>query len=153
MARKNQLIPKNYVPSLNELQACCSRNYVNLERLLRSMGSDNILLYSSKNGQSLRITREQQAPYTTTIRLCQQHGVGPSYLKPSMLIRMYHDGGMAEVLSCQQISGVRARYDYPNSRMHQRDEKMQINQFLAEWLTFCLEHGMKPNWAYKQSFI
>ncbi len=25
--------------------------------------------------------------------------------------------------------------------MHQRDEKEQVNLFLADWLKFCLRHG------------
>ncbi|EBB4503635.1 TPA: ADP-ribose diphosphatase [Salmonella enterica subsp. enterica serovar Typhi] len=48
---------------------------------------------------------------------------------------------VAEVCSSQQIFRFKARYDYPNKKLHQRDEKHQINQFLADWLRFCLAHG------------
>ncbi|MDU3048807.1 MAG: DUF1249 domain-containing protein [Escherichia coli] len=47
----------------------------------------------------------------------------------------------AEVCSSQQIFRFKARYDYPNKKLHQRDEKHQINQFLADWLRYCLAHG------------
>jgi len=60
---------------------------------------------------------------------------------PRMSIRLYHDARMAEVISSQDIHQVKPRYDYPNKRMHQQDEKQQINQFLNEWLHLCLEHG------------
>ncbi|MDD0441623.1 DUF1249 domain-containing protein, partial [Shigella sonnei] len=40
-----------------------------------------------------------------------------------------------------QIFRFKARYDYPNKKLHQRDEKHQINQFLADWLRYCLAHG------------
>lgn len=60
---------------------------------------------------------------------------------PRMNIRMYHDARMAEVISSQDIMQVQPRYDYPNQKMHQKDEKQQINQFLNEWLHLCLEHG------------
>ena len=47
----------------------------------------------------------------------------------------------AEVCSSQQIFRFKALYDYPNKKLHQRDEKHQINQFLADWLRYCLAHG------------
>ena len=36
---------------------------------------------------------------------------------------------------------VAAVHDYPNRRMHQVDEKWQLNFFLGEWLRFCLQQG------------
>ena len=60
---------------------------------------------------------------------------------PSMTVRLYHDAMVAEVCSSQQIFRFKARYDYPNKKLHQRDEKHQINQFLADWLRYCLAHG------------
>jgi uncharacterized protein YqiB (DUF1249 family) len=62
-------------------------------------------------------------------------------IHPRMSIRLYHDARMAEVISSQDIHQVKPRYDYPNKRMHQQDEKHQITQFLNEWLHLCLEHG------------
>jgi hypothetical protein len=55
-----------------------------------------------------------------------------------MSIRLYHDARAAEVISSQGIRQVKPRYDYPNTNMHQEDEKQQINQFLNEWLHLCL---------------
>ena len=148
MAQSRYLNKRRYVPNLAQLQACCTRNYASLLRLVDGLGGKDTLLFSHE-GQTLTLAVEEQAPYTSTIRLSQQRSGLPDYLTPAMRVRMYHDARMAEVLSSQQISGVRARYDYPNCRMHQQDEKMQINQFLAEWVTFCLEHGVGPemNWA------
>ncbi|MEW5284443.1 DUF1249 domain-containing protein [Klebsiella michiganensis] len=28
-----------------------------------------------------------------------------------------------------------------HKKLHQRDEKHQINQFLADWLRYCFAHG------------
>jgi len=36
---------------------------------------------------------------------------------------------------------VEGRYEYPNNRMYQQDEKRQQNHFLADWLEHCLENG------------
>ncbi len=61
-------------------------------------------------------------------------------------VRLYHDAGLAEVVvspgSGQSHYGQwLPRYDYPNVRMYQRDEKSQLNQFLGELLAICLSQG------------
>ena len=60
---------------------------------------------------------------------------------PSMVIRLYHDARVAEVISSQDIQQVQPRYDYPNVQMHHPDEKEQMNLFLKEWLQLCLRLG------------
>jgi uncharacterized protein YqiB (DUF1249 family) len=66
----------------------------------------------------------------------------PAILQPSLTIRVYHDAQMAEVIKNKNIAYIKASYDYPNQKMHQKDEKTQNNLFLNDWLKFCLEHGM-----------
>ncbi len=58
-----------------------------------------------------------------------------------MDVRAYHDAHMLEVGAFQSHRRIAARYDYPNDRMHQQDEKSQQNRFLAEWLEHCLQNG------------
>ncbi|WP_224745853.1 DUF1249 domain-containing protein [Neiella litorisoli] len=141
---QRQLNNKRYVPSISELHACCARNYASLTRLINGLAGEATMTFSQA-GETLGLDIEDEAPYTTTIRLTQRRQGMPKYLAPTMQVRLYHDARMAEVLSCQQICSVRASYDYPNIRMHQRDEKMQLNQFLAEWIEFCLDHGVGSN--------
>ena len=90
------------------------------------------------------VTVNEVTRYTSLITFEQKadekHTLSSS-LHPRMLIRLYHDARMAEVISSQDIHQVKPRYDYPNKHMHQQDEKQQINQFLNEWLHLCLEHG------------
>jgi len=62
-------------------------------------------------------------------------------LQPRMVMRLYHDARVAEVISSQDIHHVKPRNDYPNVLMHLPDEKQQINQFLKEWLQLCFELG------------
>ena len=90
-------------------------------------------------GECIRVYLEvtEDTRYTTTIKLQQNASAGPDYLAPTMTVRLYHDARMAEVLTSQQISRLRPRYDYPNSKMHLPDEKFQVNRFLAEWLGHC----------------
>ncbi|KEK27171.1 hypothetical protein SXM_3221 [Shewanella xiamenensis] len=53
---------------------------------------------------------------------------------PKVLVRIYHDAKLAEVLTGQQIYQLRPVYDYPNLRMYHSDEKYQVNAFLGELL-------------------
>lgn len=62
----------------------------------------------------------------------------------SMIVRLYHDVKLAEVI---MFSGKRLRlasYEYPNETMFMPDEKQQQNKFLAEWLGLCLQMGAVP---------
>ena len=61
--------------------------------------------------------------------------------RPKMVVRLYHDARMAEVISNQDVQQIKPRYDYPNEKMHLPDEKQQVNYFLKEWLQLCLKLG------------
>ncbi|WP_229817074.1 DUF1249 domain-containing protein [Thalassotalea profundi] len=92
-----------------------------------------------------RIKVDEVTRYTSLITMTQNTTVLsdtlPDILKPKMVVRLYHDAKMAEVISNQDISKVKPRYDYPNKKMHLPDEKQQINLFLKEWLQLSLQLG------------
>ncbi len=83
--------------------------------------------------------------YTSLITMQQDASIGgqhlSDYFSPKMVIRLYHDARMAEVVSNQDVRSVKPRYDYPNQAMHLPDEKRQINEFLKEWLQLSLQLG------------
>ena len=60
---------------------------------------------------------------------------------PRLKVRLYHDTKSAEVIEYQDQNRFRSRYDFPNIRMRQIDEKVQLNLFLGEYLKFCLITG------------
>ncbi|MBT8146491.1 MAG: DUF1249 domain-containing protein, partial [Gammaproteobacteria bacterium] len=60
---------------------------------------------------------------------------------PTMQVRVYHDACTAEVMSYQNHRNFQPHYSQPNPLMYQRDEKIQVNRFLGEWLTHCLRAG------------
>jgi len=135
-----------YRPSLTGLMNLCSVNYMLLLRLLsdkehvgetRGFFISDFLSYSIN---VLEVTR-----YTSLVSISQDAQVLGKHLseffKPSMVIRLYHDAKMAEVISTQDVRQVKPRYDYPNQNMHQPDEKHQTNQFLKEWLQLCHQFG------------
>lgn len=136
---------QRYQPNLVSLMTLCANNYYLLLKLQadktqfnqqRDFFINDRLAYVVSVNEVTRytslLTFEQKAD--------QEQAFTHSY-HPRMSIRLYHDARMAEVISSQDIRQVKPRYDYPNKRMHQQDEKQQINQFLNEWLHLCLAHG------------
>jgi len=137
--------------------ALCEANFLRLMKLLpelRSRDEREFALpmhkHDGKTGLRVLITVEDRAPYTTTILVSHpdakalENIAGLSHqalMMPDLRVRLYHDASMAEVLSWQQHRGIKPRYDYPNDQMYQRDEKAQLNKFLGEWLSYCLEQG------------
>ncbi len=143
---------ERYKVDLPLQMAECEANYLRLTKLLANRHPDN----SASHQDELRfmIARGQQdwlhvlriierSPYTTTLELSRTAiGESSSWLAlPKLTLRMYHDAKLAEVLAWEGHKRLRPRYEYPNQSMYQSDEKYQLNRFLGEWLTLCLEHG------------
>jgi len=142
---------KSYQPNLVSLMTLCANNYMLLQKVLASKSAlGEIRKFFISDFLSYSVTIKEVTRYTSVICFEQDSlsssfknipGIVATALHPRMTIRLYHDARMAEVLSTQDISQVKPRYDYPNSQMHQQDEKQQINQFLNEWLHLCLRLG------------
>ncbi|WP_332874306.1 DUF1249 domain-containing protein [Bowmanella yangjiangensis] len=137
----NTRILKKHVPQLATLHAVCEANYGRLLRLLPDLDQQKLeYCFSAGKGMSYRIQIQLCEPYTTTVEMRQLTDGLPAYLQPVMQIRLYHDARMAEVLGFQHMGKFKPSYPYPNSLMHQRNEKELVNHFLSEWLGFCLRH-------------
>jgi uncharacterized protein YqiB (DUF1249 family) len=141
---------RRYVPDLKKMAAACEGNYIRLNKLMPNfeLGYETSFLISGdlRAEAPLRQARIQlkvieSFRYTSTIEVVQQ-GLCPDWIQPpSMLVRLYHDARSAEVTSYQNQKRIQGKYEYPNPQMRMPDEKAQLNQFLAEWLTHCLKHG------------
>ena len=82
--------------------------------------------------------------YTTVLRLAQNLPIPlPAAGLSHMTVCIYHDAQVAEVLAYQNCSRFRAKYDYPNPKMMQVREKRRVNEFLGEWLDYCLAQDMR----------
>ncbi len=141
---------RRYVPDLKKMAAACEGNYIRLNKLMPNfeLGYEKFFLIS---GDSMIENPERQArihlkviesfPYTSTIEVIQK-GLCPDWIQPPcMIVRLYHDARSAEVTSYQNQKRIQGKYQYPNPQMRMPDEKAQLNQFLAEWLTHCLKYG------------
>ncbi len=122
----------------------CDANYARLMRLFPAL--------SKRRGNTLRVDIAgrrtdvgleilERNRYTTLIRL-RQRPDAPWGLNPCFTVRLYHDTRCAEVVGYQRARHFKAVYPYPNAAMRQRDEKVQVNRFLGEFLSYCLRNGV-----------
>ncbi len=132
---------RKYVPDLRTMQRTCEVNYMALMRLLPGELVPGAERHYQAGDLFFRLEVLEESRFTTRVAFSQCNPDLPAWLQSQAEIRLYHDVRMAEVCAAQQISRLQPGYDYPNEGMHQPDEKAQVNQFLAEWLNFCLRHG------------
>ena len=133
------------LPALMELYEL---NYIQLRRLVPDLDAVQDRSVSKVNGAlDLYLTIRERARYTTTLNLSYHFAEsGDSYLAPDVLVRMYHDAQLAEVISHSRRHGhARAEYD----RFHTQyplETKWDVNRFLHKWLGYCLHqgHGFSP---------
>ena len=136
LAKKSQ-----YKLNLIDLHSVCEANYARLMRIFPDYETSNTRSFGL-GAARVQLEVAERCRYTTIFRILQQgsttHWVGALKIE----IRAYHDARMAEVGMFQSHRRVEGRYQYPNDRMYQQDEKCQQNQFLADWLGHCLQHGL-----------
>jgi uncharacterized protein YqiB (DUF1249 family) len=89
----------------------------------------------------VRISVLEVFPYTSTLAINQLTRVSPCIDPPGILVRVYHDATTAEAVAYQGHKAFLAKYAIPNPTMYHQDEKRQINEFLGEWLSLCLQAG------------
>lgn len=141
-----------YIPDLREMQSLAERNYASALGLLTSdfkVGDSRSLALGEK--LQFRITVLTDAPYTTDIQV-EQESTAANYLKSKFVVRLYHDMKLAEMISSQGMERFAASYEEPNPNMLQRDEKRQINHFLADWLRLCFNRGRWHDVQFAGSF-
>ena len=120
-----------HVPDLERLLDTCACNY---ERLMGVLALASVV-EQWPDRAALQITTIDSDRYTSTISM-QEKGTKHHYSLQlnRLIVRLYHDASLAEVLQWPDKRVLRGSYPYPNHRMAQRDEKEQLNQYLTEWL-------------------
>lgn len=141
-----KITTRKYQPKLSTLMNLCDVNYMLLLKLMANneeAGQSRHFFIS--DFLSYNIIINEVTRYTTLVTISQNAlilGENLSHLfNPKMIIRLYHDARMAEVISSQDVRHIKPRYDYPNTAMHLPDEKEQMNTFLKEWLQLCHQLG------------
>jgi len=145
---------RKYVPDLVHMGALYERNYSRLMRLIVMMGDLDSMNFDLHNGLNyigrVNLILVESCKYTDTFLLEQTAAAGKWVNNPKLCVRLYHDVLVAEVVSKggrQASEGVNV---YPNKKMHHPDEKSQINAFLSEWLSFCINYGCCDRSPFRQ---
>ncbi|WP_298441442.1 DUF1249 domain-containing protein [uncultured Ferrimonas sp.] len=134
---------RRYAPSLAKLLALCGRNYRVLQQLLtdgrHQQGPQRHYRWQHRRqGKGLALQLCEQTKYTELVQLSHWDDAISQVVLPVIELRIYHDAQLAEVLTGQHFSRLLPVYPYPNAAMLQRDEKFQVNLFVAELLG---QHG------------
>lgn len=131
-----------YVPDLQGFLVLCELNYVRLLKLLPEIEPcGRHFDYQVRDTFIYRLTIKECCKFTTIINISQIAPKSSNFPTPSMEVRLYHDAQVAEVTTSQNISRIKPSYEYPNPAMMQKDEKMQMNGFLQDWLKLCHQCG------------
>ena len=135
-----------YVPDLVADMAECDANYIRLDKLFPRMDLQNNIEFGirtqTEEGAIVVIKIQKRCPFTTMVSVTVSSDIEKPFIRwPSFDVRVYHDVNSAEVVRFERHSNFRYRYSAPNEHMFQPDEKSQINKYLGELLTFCIEHG------------
>lgn len=127
---------------LRSHHALCEMNFHQLIRLLPGIkrGVDQWSFAAGNYHPNFEINVRviEDAPYTTTIEVEQNH---VSIVTPRIVVRLYHDVSMAEIVSWDHHRYWLPEYPYPNPKMYHPDEKLALNRFLGDWLDFCRKQG------------
>ena len=130
-----------YKLSLSSLHATCETNYARFLRVFPAYEQCNERVIALDHARIV-LTVTERCRYTTTFSIKQLIGAAPAWAKSFELeVRAYHDARMLEVRSFQGSRHIQGHYQYPNKAMLQRDEKVQQNQFVADWLEHILSLG------------
>ena len=126
----------------------CDANYLRLMKLMPNLSESDCRSFRLNSGlveSSVHFEVTERCKYTTVVRVIQEiseHPMRTNVAEVEFAVRMYHDAKSAEVIESQSERLFEAVYDYPNPKMRQRDEKVQINRFLGEFLAACLKYGV-----------
>ena len=148
---------QRYVPDIAKFGAICETNYIKLSKLVKGLELGARVTYGLQNESAhlgkIRLEIKEVSRYTNLVLLEQIQSSGRWLNNPKLTVRLYHDARMAEVISAINHPRVEAVNGYPNKKMHLPDEKLQLNQFLSEWLGFCVRYGydleqVNPGYGY-----
>ncbi len=117
-------------------------NYMKLRKLIPQLHKIKTSAVSTSPGHlNLHLEIVERSKFTSTLRLsyCFTEQ-GESRFEPNLKIRIYHDAGLAEVMSGKLHHGKLVLDHLPADALKQ---KWQLNRFLSKWLKYCLRqnHG------------
>lgn len=127
------------------LMSLYESNYIRLRWLISdfsSMEDDNVS--SVPEDCDLYLSVKERARYTTTLRLTYFFPVGHNgdiTADPDLMLRIYHDARMAEVLECCSTTRHAVLREFLIEQGSELERRWRRNIFLNKWLEYCAERG------------
>lgn len=133
------LAPPRSFASLMELY---ENNYIYMRRLVpqrMGVGASRV----SPGDVDLHLRVEQRSPYTSTASLTHYFdgAEGARCATPDLLIRVYYDAQLAEVLPDSPMHSFRWKGPGPAPARRSLAWRWEVNRFLNRWLRYCLAEG------------
>lgn len=126
----------------------CDANYTRIRRLLPDLESRSdwqLVLPVGDEEFIVNCEVVERAKYTCLVRISQSSFFSGDdmgqFWAPNLLVRVYLDTNSAEVIEMQRQRGFRP---LAQPRRHSGQtvfEKLHVNRFLGEYLSFCARHG------------
>ncbi|WP_444997293.1 DUF1249 domain-containing protein [Aliikangiella sp. IMCC44359] len=147
--RKHLNVKVGYKPDLEEMLSQCELNYWLLKQLSpRFIGLAKEKDNSAGIGEKFQFKTKavilefevtDLAPYTTTAKLMIKTPKIGLKRCLDLIVRLYHDAKMVEVMEGSGPAAMAAIYPTANVQQKNVDEKRQVNRFVGECLRACFD--------------
>ena len=136
------------LPKTSHQLTVCEANYLRLKKILQNFIDNKYFFHtinpdSSSNTVSFNVINRSRHTLVIEAKQNTHYGVFNSFI---IRIQVCIDAKLAEVISYQGEKAI------PNfmkiSKSQSKDEKLQQNRFLTEWLESILLTGLNPNIKY-----
>jgi len=94
---------------------------------------------------SLQIKIEEQHKYTSVVKLYKLLPINKNIKIVDMMLRLYHDAQLIEVIAFQGNKRLKKYENYPNKDMYLVDEKKQLNFHLEHILDMGLQVNVEKH--------
>ena len=122
------------------LEMICESNFQKLFKLIPNLLEFNeAAIGNAPRNTQLQLNIIERTPYTLTIELShcfKKNRV--EFLEPAVVIRIYLDAQLAEVLSDHARVSVTKVFQDPGLSQEIMNYKWRLNYFLEKWLDHCL---------------
>ncbi|MGD9842038.1 MAG: DUF1249 domain-containing protein [Steroidobacteraceae bacterium] len=151
LATHDQLLPVSWHSRAGDfisLMTLYESNYLRLNQLVPDLKSLHGSYASVVTDDCpLMLTVLERAPYTTTFSLTYVFDtVAGRIADPDLQVRVYHDAGMAEVLSCARWHRHEVLASIKSELYINLGERWLRNIMLNKWLDYCLTRGYQLAW-------
>jgi uncharacterized protein len=131
---------RKYQYNFESFMGTCAMNYMLINKLVPDLNRNRVE-YLVADDYRICFHIKERCRYTTMLKVKIASSDYPDWLTQTTIeVRLYHDANLAEVMN-NDGSAMLPVHDYPNQQMQHIDEKTGLNDFLGEWLAFCLKQG------------